>query len=111
MDKLWKVHERITARIFGGERNPLSGENSRHTSGDIIHKSIYAETKTRKKMPFARLYKDTVEKAKRENKIPVIVLFEKGSHNPMILCSIYDIKKIANEIVENNPDILEREAS
>lgn len=41
----WKQEERQVARALGGERNPLSGESSRHTSGDVIQTPLYVDCK------------------------------------------------------------------
>jgi len=40
-----KSQERRIARWCGGVRTPLSGGNSRHTRGDVIHSSLYGEFK------------------------------------------------------------------
>lgn len=42
----WKQEERKVGRALGGERTPLSGENSRHTSGDVIETPFYVDCKT-----------------------------------------------------------------
>lgn len=41
----WKQEERKVARALGGERNPLSGSNSRHTGGDVIQTPYYVDCK------------------------------------------------------------------
>lgn len=41
----WKQEERKVARALGGERNPLSGSNSRHTAGDVIQTPHYVDAK------------------------------------------------------------------
>lgn len=44
-EKAWKQEERKVARALGGERTPLSGSNSRHTSGDVIDTPYYVDCK------------------------------------------------------------------
>ena len=78
-DKTWKAVERRVARMFGAQRNPLSGRNSRHTQADIIHDHLYIEVKHRARIPFYRVWLETVEKAKQEGKVPVLILHPKGS--------------------------------
>ena len=84
-DKTWKKAERRICRYFGAERNPLSGENSRHTRSDCLHETLYIEVKHRKKHSAVTLCDDTAKKAKKEGKIPVVCLAEKGRHGFWIL--------------------------
>lgn len=41
----WKQEERKVGRALSGERNPLSGSNSRHTAGDVIQTPYYVDCK------------------------------------------------------------------
>ena len=77
-DKVWKAFERKWSKLFGGSRNPLSGSNSRHGSGDMIHDEIYLECKYRKKHCYIELFKDTEDKADKEQKFPIVLLQQKG---------------------------------
>jgi len=90
----WKSVERRICRQLGGQRNPLSGANSRHTSGDIIHDSLYVEIKHRKKIPFYKTFKETVKEAKKEKKIPMVVFHEKGSHDSIVMIKLKDLKEM-----------------
>jgi hypothetical protein len=36
MNQTWKAFEREVSRVFGWERKPLSGANSKHGGGDVI---------------------------------------------------------------------------
>jgi hypothetical protein len=94
----WKGRERIFARFFGGERNPLSGMNAKHTSGDIIHETLYGEYKHHQKTAIIKLWKEVEAEAKKENKIPVIGLSEKGMKGFLVICRAEDMKKIAGEV-------------
>lgn len=75
-DKKWKRRERAVAKFFGAQRNPLSGQNSKHTRSDSLHESLYVEVKGRKKHTTITLWDDTKAKADKENKIPVVALCE-----------------------------------
>lgn len=72
----WKARERALARMFGTQRTPLSGGNSRHTRSDSLHPTIFIETKLRRRHAVLSLYDSVAELAKRENKLPLVVLSE-----------------------------------
>ena len=93
----WKGKERWWARYFGGDRNPLSGSNSKHTSGDMIHNTIYVEVKHRQRQAIISLYRDTAKKAKREGKIPVCCVSEKGMRGGLVVCHSDDLTAVANQ--------------
>ena len=99
----WKSGERRIAALFGTYRTPLSGKSSRHTRSDTLHKDLFIEVKHRKRPPADKLWSDVVEKAKLEQKTPLVVFIKKGCPNPLILCRVSDIQKInkALTIVEN----------
>ncbi|MGC8558980.1 MAG: hypothetical protein ACP5NC_08360 [Nitrososphaeria archaeon] len=65
--------------MFKGSRNPLSGSNSGRTQADVIHNKLYIEVKHRAKIPFYKVWQDTVSKAGKEGKVPVVIFHEKGS--------------------------------
>lgn len=93
-DKTWKKDERKVAAFFGGQRNPLSGANSRHTGGDVIHPSLYIENKRRQKHSVVSLWSLTAEKAKLEGKIPIVTLTEHGKSGFWVVCKAEDLVKI-----------------
>ena len=101
--KLWKKFELDVARDFGTERNPLSGENSRHeTNSDSLHKNVYIEAKRDQKFLgkiLLNLLHDTVLKSKKEKKIPMIALKEKGKQGYWIMVRSNDLKSLAKEMV------------
>ena len=96
-DKTWKAVERRIAKMFGGTRNPLSGRNSRHTSADIIHPSLYIEVKHRSRIPFYKVWKDVYAKAKSEGKIPVLVIHEKGSETYLAVVDAKFLAEVLNK--------------
>lgn len=77
-DKPWKQAERNVARVTGGVRTPLSGGSSGHTSGDVIHPVLYVEVKYRKRFAVVSLMEKVEKKSKKERKIPVVALQQKG---------------------------------
>ncbi len=103
INRMWKQFESTVARDFGSERNPLSGENSRHdTNSDALHEKVYIEAKRDQKVFGIRLVKlieDTMAKAKKEKKVPMIAVKIKGKHGYMVVCHKKDLKALAEEMV------------
>lgn len=83
MVKSWKAVERKAAHSLGTERTPLSGGSSKHTRSDTLHEKLFIEVKHRKHFSILVLYRKTVELARKENKIPVLCLKEKGKHGEL----------------------------
>jgi ribosomal protein L37E len=86
----WKKKEAQGAHELNpgaGKRTPLSGSNSGHdTSADALHTNgIYAEFKHRKRHAVLELLRDTMQKAKRELKLPVVRLTQHGMHGAAYL--------------------------
>jgi len=76
----WKRVEGKVAARFGTERTPLSGGNSKITRSDTLSKDKYIEVKCRKTWAVFTLFRDTAKKAKKEKKMPMLVLHETGTH-------------------------------
>jgi len=96
-DKVWKAFERAVAGFFDTFRNPLSGENSRHTAGDVIHKDYFIECKYRKKLGLFSLWRRTRALADKEGKIPILALKEKGAKGWIFAVHAGDLKRIARK--------------
>lgn len=79
-EKAWKRAERSTARKLGGERNPLSGSNSRHTSGDGIQMLEYLEHKRRDADPVWDALDEITPLARRRDRWPKIVYEHQDPH-------------------------------
>lgn len=83
----WKSVERRICRVFGLERNPGSGSNGGAGScGDCLVPELgkprgwlYVEVKHMAKAAIFTLWKDTVNKATNEKRIPIVVQHEKGT--------------------------------
>jgi len=91
----WKKREQAVARLFFSERTPLSGGNSKHTRSDSLSPVWYVEAKFRARSPVVRLHRDTMQKAAKEDKIPVTVLCEKHRPGMFIVVSASDFKRAA----------------
>jgi len=96
-DKKWKAKERKVAKWFGTERNPLSGINGKHTGSDTLHETLFIEHKHRKAHSLGNLLRDTIAKARKEEKIPVVTLTEDNRKGFMVLCREEDLQAIANQ--------------
>jgi hypothetical protein len=98
--KTWKSIEASISRFFGTTRTPLSGGNGKMTRSDTLHPRLFIEVKQRKSHSTAKLFRSTKDLAKKESKIPVVVLHETGSHDYLIVCEVSDLKRIAEEVKE-----------
>jgi len=102
MDKYWKKRERKIASLLGTRRTPLSGSSSQHTSSDTLHERLYVEIKCRKKLPkwFKDLLDDTMIKATKEAKVPLVVLHQKNSKDDYCVCWLSDFVALVNSLKE-----------
>jgi len=96
-DKAWKRREREVASFFNGQRNSLSGGNSKVTRADVIHKSLFIECKLRAKHSAVSLWDDTAKIAKTEDKTPVVVLCEKNRPGFWVMVHSDDLKKLEDQ--------------
>ena len=100
-DRTWKAVERAIAKRLGGRRNPLSGIRSGHgTHGDLLHPTLYGEFKHTKRAAILTLLRETVKLAKRERKMPLIVMHEKGTQNYAAVLPLSDFETIWNVLQE-----------
>jgi len=83
--KSWKKLEQKVARLRGTERTPLSGGNSRQTRSDTLDDTFFIECKLRKDPAVWNLYEQVEALAKKENKIPVLVIKKKGRHGELFI--------------------------
>lgn len=91
----WKGFENLVAKFFGTRRVPLSGSNSGHgTNSDSLHPKLYIECKVRSKIALWQLFIDTENKAKVENKLPVVAIKQKGEKGYLLVVRPEDLEKI-----------------
>lgn len=94
--RTWQKLETKTAKLLKGERNPLSGENSKHTSGDVIHPSLYVECKLKKRIATWSLFREVEEQAKLEGKTPVLILKEKNKKGELAVLRLSDFVELVD---------------
>lgn len=82
----WKSRERQAARLFGSERTPLSGGNSKITRSDSLHDELFVEVKLRQRHAVYSLFRGVERLAAAENKTAVVVLAEKGKPGFLVVC-------------------------
>ena len=98
--KSWKLLERKIAKMFGTERTPLSGGNSRITRSDTLSKDFFIECKLRKNPAVWNLYERTEKLAKKEGKIPIVVIKKKNKQGELFIISDKYFKRFIEKIKE-----------
>lgn len=101
MDKKWKVKERLAAKFFGTVRNSLSGGNSKMSRSDSCHPDLYLEVKSGKRHKIWSLYESTVPRAKKERKIPVLMIYQDGKHGGLVTVHSQDFKEVAIKFLKS----------
>src|SRR5262245_28898632 len=96
----WKRRERNAASLFGAQRQVLSdscgrGERSR---SDTNHDRLFIETKLRASSSVRSLCEKTRELARRESKVPVLMLYAKGKPGGLIVVHENDLAAVASEL-------------
>ncbi len=95
-DKLWKQFERWVGRIIfnGASRNMGSGcvnrcDDGTPRSGDVIHDIFQIECKCYKTISIFRWWDKLADECKISNKIPVLVIKEKGDNKDVLVTMHY----------------------
>jgi hypothetical protein len=96
----WKRRERNAARLFGAQRQVLSGSCGRGERGrsDTTHDRLFIETKLRASSSVRSLWERTRELARRESKIPVLMLYAKGKPGGLVVVHESDLAAVAPEL-------------
>jgi hypothetical protein len=83
----WKRRERDAARLFGAERQVLSGSAGRgdRSQSDSTHGQLFIEAKLRATSAVRSLWERTRDRARAERKTPVLALFSKRKHGALIV--------------------------
>lgn len=99
----WKRHEREAAALFGSKRNRCSGSSGRAdlSRSDSMHPRLYIEVKSRAKASMTSLFDATREEAKREGKLPLLLLSVLNRPGFVFVCEAKDLAAIAAELATN----------
>jgi hypothetical protein len=102
----WKRRERDGAAVFGARRQPGSGSSGRadQTRSDSTHERLSIETKLRAASAVRGLWEKTRDRARREGKTPVLILYAKGKPGGLIVAHQDDIVAIAAELARHAAD-------
>lgn len=96
--RTWQKAEGRAADLFGSKRQPGSGSSGRadQTQSDSIHPTLFLECKLTGKGSYVRgLHDLTKPKAVKENKTPVLCLFDKGRPGFMVCVHSDDFLEVA----------------
>jgi len=95
----WKQRERQAAALFGARRQVLSGSAGRddRSRSDSTHERLFLETKLRASHAAVALYDDTKVLARKEGKVPVVILAQKGRPGVVLVIAPEDLQAVAYE--------------
>lgn len=111
--RTWKKAEQRVAALFGVRRRTGSGCDPRTGGDDIVHDRAFVEVRYRQKFEVLRWWReDAVLPALKENKLPVLVIFEKGDRQPFLVCplgadyllTLGQMLKEARSVTDQKPD-------
>lgn len=95
----WKARERQIATMFGTVRQRCSGSSGleHETRSDSRHPRLFLESKLRQSHATRTLWDETKELAKKEGKVPVVILSDKGRPGSLICVHSDDFAAVAIE--------------
>lgn len=98
----WKASERRVASFFDAVRISLSGSNNQQaqTSSDTDSEDFYIEVKYRQKFSVLTLFHDVIQKAKKEKKLPLLALVEKGKPGFFLVLRQKDLETLVNMVLD-----------
>jgi hypothetical protein len=102
MSKAWKQAERRIARYLGSTRTPLSGGNGKQTRSDTLHPSIFVEIKQRRRHTTYTLYRNTKNLARKEKKVPLVVLDEVRAPGQLFVIHSDDLPALIAALIQSN---------
>jgi hypothetical protein len=111
--RTWQRKEQQAASLFGSRRKVLSGSSGRddETRSDSVHPRLYIETKLRASSATRTLWEATRDLARREGKVPVLMLYGKGKVGALVVCHEGDLAAVAAELAPPVESGTVREAS
>jgi len=93
--RTWQKREQKIAEDHGVKRNRYSGSASGLSTSDTTHPYLYIESKLRAEPPGWKLFQDTVKKAKKEHKIPVVIMAKKHEQEKIVMMRYSDYMDLA----------------
>ena len=101
MDKAWKKFERTVARYFGCER---TGPMQAKDANDINHDCLHVQCKHAKRHAILSVWDAAKRVARKDNKIPVVAIKQKGRHGFWLMCHSSDLTAVANQRIKAKTD-------
>jgi hypothetical protein len=100
----WKRRERDAARLFGAERQPLSGSTGRPdlSRSDSTHGRLFLEVKLRQHHAAVALLDAVRKLARKEGRIPVVALATKQRPGIVLVLDADDLPAVAREYERAN---------
>jgi hypothetical protein len=102
--RTWQRKEQRAAALFGSLRKVLSGSSGRddETRSDSVHPRLFIESKLRPKTAARSLWEATRILARREGKVPVVMLFDKGKPGGLVIVHQDDLQAVAAELARQD---------
>ncbi|MHC1635855.1 MAG: hypothetical protein ACXQTS_04430 [Candidatus Methanospirareceae archaeon] len=99
----WKRVEREVAKYFQeidpeAKRTPLSGATEVPTLADVITKlPFFIDTKMRASFTHHSLFKETEKRARREEKVPILLTKEKEDESFLVIMRLSDFIEVVKD--------------
>ncbi|MEM3554490.1 MAG: hypothetical protein QXU79_01565 [Candidatus Micrarchaeaceae archaeon] len=92
----WKAYENYIAKKVGGKRSTNTLQAQGTTKSDIIieDRPWYIEVKDQKVPRVLKWWKEVLENARKEKKIPVLVFKGKYREGPVIVMRLRDLEEM-----------------
>ena len=98
----WKKAERRIASYLGTTRTPLSGGNGKQTRSDTLHPAIFVEIKQKQRHTTYTLYRNTKALARKERKVPLVVLDEIRAPGQLLVIHSADMPALIAALITSN---------
>lgn len=97
--RTWQKSEGRAAALFGSLRAVLSGSSGRtdKSASDSTHPTLFIESKMRQTHAARTLHSSTMGLAKKEGKVPVLCLFDKGRPGFLVVVHSDDMPRVVAE--------------
>ena len=104
----WKKAESRVAALFEARRQVLSGSCGRDdlSRSDSTHPRLFIESKYRERHAVRSLLDDTKALARKEGKIPIVALIDKGRPGFLVCIHSDDLPVVVVEYTLANPDLV-----
>lgn len=104
--RTWQKAEGRVAALFGARRQVGSGSSGRDdlTRSDSTHPRLFLEVKLRQAHAVRSLHDEVKAHARREGKVPVVVLHDKGRPGALVCVHTDDLAEVLAEYAAAHAD-------